>query len=89
MVVRMISGSGMRCFHLCYLARVIDGSTAGNISLAQAYISDVTEPEKRTGAFALIGIAFGVGFLIGPLLTAYIVKYGLSAPIYAASGMSS
>jgi MFS family permease len=73
---------------MLYAARVIDGSTAGNISLAQAYISDNTDPKDRTKSFALIGIAFGLGFLIGPLLTAYLVKYGLSTPIYAASGMS-
>jgi MFS family permease len=73
---------------MLYLARVIDGATAGNISLAQAYISDNTEAKDRTKSFALIGIAFGLGFLVGPLLTAYLVKYGLSAPIYAASAMS-
>ncbi len=73
---------------MLYLARVIDGATAGNISLAQAYISDNSAPKDRTKSFALIGIAFGVGFLVGPLLTAYLVKYGLSAPIYAASAMS-
>ena len=49
-----------------FLSRVIDGMTAGNISLAQAYISDVTAPEKRAKAFGVIGVAFGVGFLIGP-----------------------
>jgi MFS family permease len=73
---------------MLYAARVIDGSTAGNISLAQAYISDNSDPKDRTKSFALIGIAFGLGFLIGPLLTAYLVKYGLSTPIYAASAMS-
>ena len=73
---------------MLYVARVIDGATAGNISLAQAYISDNSDPKDRTKSFALIGIAFGVGFLIGPLLTAYLVKFGLSAPIYAASAMS-
>jgi MFS family permease len=73
---------------MLYLARVIDGSTAGNISLAQAYISDNSDPKDRTKSFALIGIAFGLGFLIGPLLTAYLVKYDLSTPIYAASAMS-
>ena len=73
---------------MLYAARVIDGSTAGNISLAQAYISDNSDPKDRTKSFALIGIAFGLGFLIGPLLTAYLVRYSLNAPIYAASGMS-
>jgi len=73
---------------MLYLARVIDGSTAGNLSLAQAYISDNTEPKDRTKAFALIGIAFGLGFIIGPGLTAYLTVYGLSAPIYLAAGLS-
>ncbi|HEX9297436.1 MAG TPA: MFS transporter [Polyangiaceae bacterium] len=73
---------------MLYVARVIDGATAGNISLAQAYISDNSDPKDRTKSFALIGIAFGLGFLIGPLLTAYLVRYSLNAPIYAASGMS-
>ena len=49
-----------------FVGRMLDGLTAGNLSIAQAYIADVTKPEKRTRAFALIGIAFGLGFLIGP-----------------------
>jgi MFS family permease len=73
---------------MVYLSRVIDGATAGNISLAQAYISDNTEAKDRTKSFALIGIAFGLGFFVGPFLTGYLVHYGLSAPIYAASAMS-
>src|SRR5262245_25171073 len=73
---------------MLYFARVIDGATAGNISLAQAYISDNSDRQNRTKSFAIIGIAFGLGFLIGPLFTAYLVRFGLSAPIYAASAMS-
>jgi MFS family permease len=73
---------------LIYLSRIIDGSTAGNISIAQAYISDNTAAKDRTKSFALIGIAFGLGFFIGPFLTGYLVRYGLSAPIYAACVMS-
>ena len=72
-----------------FLARVIDGSTAGNISLAQAYISDVTEPEKRTGAFALIGIAFGLGFLVGPAISGFLAQYSYQYPIFAAAALSA
>lgn len=72
-----------------FLARIIDGSTAGNISLAQAYISDVTEPEKRTGAFALIGIAFGLGFLIGPAISGFLAQYSYQYPIFAAAALSA
>lgn len=73
---------------MVYLSRIIDGATAGNISLAQAYISDNTDAKDRTKLFALIGIAFGVGFFVSPLLTGYLIHYGLSAPIYAATGLS-
>jgi MFS family permease len=73
---------------MVYLARVIDGATAGNLALAQAYISDNTERSERARSFALIGIAFGVGFFIGPALTAKLVSYGLSAPVYLAAGLS-
>lgn len=73
---------------MLYVARVIDGCTAGNLSLAQAYIADRTAPENRAKSFAIIGIAFGLGFFLGPSMTAYLVHYGLNAPIFAAAGMS-
>ena len=81
--------AGANSLWMLYLARVIDGSTAGNLSIAQAYIADTTKPENRTRAFALIGIAFGLGFFLGPFVTAYLVRYGLAAPIWAAVGMSA
>lgn len=73
---------------MLYLARVIDGATAGNLSLAQAWISDNTKPEHRTRSFALIGIAFGLGFFVGPWVTGELASYGLRAPIYLAAAMS-
>ena len=74
---------------MIYLSRVIDGATAGNLSLAQAYIADNTAPENRARSFALIGIAFGLGFFIGPSLTGFLsARYGLRAPIYLAAAMS-
>jgi MFS family permease len=73
---------------MIYLSRVIDGSTAGNLALAQAYISDNTKREDRAKSFALIGIAFGVGFFIGPSVTGMLVVYGLAAPVYLAAGLS-
>src|SRR5580704_2019327 len=51
-----------------FLGRVISGITAASISTGMAYISDVVAPEKRAGAFGLIGAAFGVGFILGPAL---------------------
>jgi MFS family permease len=79
-----------RALWMLYVARILDGSTAGNLSLAQAYISDHTEPSQRAKSFGLIGIAFGVGFFIGPSLTGYLsAKYGMTTPIYLAAVMSA
>jgi MFS family permease len=74
---------------LIFLSRAIDGITAGNLSLAQAYISDVTKPEDRAKSFALIGIAFGMGFLIGPGLSGFLSKFGYQYPILVAAGLSA
>ena len=71
-----------------FASRIIDGLTAGNLSLAQAYIADVTAPKERTKAFAVIGIAFGVGFLIGPAISGYLAQFGYQYPIYVAAGLS-
>jgi MFS transporter, DHA1 family, tetracycline resistance protein len=73
---------------MLFLARAIDGLTAGNLSIAQAYISDVTKPENRAKAFALIGVAFGFGFLVGPAISGFLARYGYSAPIFVACGLS-
>ncbi|HVO33900.1 MAG TPA: MFS transporter [Elusimicrobiota bacterium] len=71
-----------------FLSRIVDGITAGNLSIAQAFISDVTEPENRAKAFGVIGIAFGLGFFIGPAISAYLSQYGFSHPAWAAAGLS-
>jgi MFS transporter, DHA1 family, tetracycline resistance protein len=74
---------------IVFLARIIDGLTAGNLSIAQAYIADVTAPKERARAFAVIGIAFGIGFLIGPGASGYLTKhYGFRVPILCAAGLS-
>ena len=73
---------------LVFAARIIDGLTAGNLTVAQAYISDVTEPQNRAKAFGLIGVAFSLGFLIGPALAGYLAQFGNHIPILAAAGMS-
>jgi DHA1 family tetracycline resistance protein-like MFS transporter len=72
-----------------FVSRIIDGLTAGNLSLAQAYISDVTEPKDRAKSFAIIGIAFGMGFLIGPGISGYLAQFSYQYPIFAAAGLSA
>jgi MFS family permease len=74
---------------MLFLGRMIDGLTAGNLSIAQAYISDVTRPADRTRSFALIGIAFGSGFLFGPLISGELThRFGFAAPAFMAAGLS-
>jgi MFS transporter, DHA1 family, tetracycline resistance protein len=74
---------------MVFVSRAIDGATAGNLSLAQAYVSDVTSKENRAKSFAVIGIAFGVGFLLGPAISGFLSQYGHRYPIYAAQGLSA
>ena len=75
---------------MIYVSRIIDGVTAGNLSIAQAYIADNTPPERRAKAFGMIGIAFGLGFFVGPAVTGLLfARYGLNAPIYLAAVMSA
>ena len=63
---------------LLFAARFIDGVTAGNISTAQAYLSDITPPEERSKTFGIFGAIFGVGFAIGPMVGALLAQ--LPAP---------
>lgn len=74
---------------LVFLARVLDGITAGNLTVAQAYMADVTRPEERTRAFGLIGIAFGIGFVIGPATSGYLSELGFEYPILLAAALSA
>lgn len=74
---------------MVFLSRIIDGLTAGNLSLAQAYIADVTSPENRAKSFGVIGIAFGIGFLIGPGISGFLAQFGYVYPIFAAAFLSA
>lgn len=73
---------------MVFLGRIIDGCTAGNLSIAQAYISDHTEPKDRAKAFGVIGIAFGIGFMAGPAIGGRLGEYGLHVPFLVAASMS-
>jgi DHA1 family tetracycline resistance protein-like MFS transporter len=75
---------------LIYLARIIDGISGGNISTAQAYISDVTTPKTRAMGMGMLGAAFGIGFAVGPVLGGLIGNdtNHASWPAFAAGGFS-
>lgn len=72
---------------LLFLARIIDGATGGNISVAQAYIADVTDKSNRARGMGLISAAFGLGFIIGPAVGGLLSVYGFAAPAFAAAGV--
>ncbi|TDR47698.1 DHA1 family tetracycline resistance protein-like MFS transporter [Tahibacter aquaticus] len=70
------------------LARVISGMTSASFSTANAYIADVTPPDKRAGAFGMIGAAFGIGFVLGPALGGLLGEIDLRLPFWVAAGMA-
>lgn len=73
---------------LIFLARILDGITGGNISVAQAVISDTTEPKDRAKWFGILGAAFGFGFVVGPAIGGILSRISLAAPFYFASIIS-
>lgn len=71
-----------------FIARALDGITAGNIPVASAVISDSTTEKDRAKGFGIIGAAFGFGFVFGPLISSFTVQYGLNVPFIIAGVVS-
>lgn len=71
-----------------FLARALDGITAGNIPVASAVISDTTEPKDRARGFGIIGASFGFGFVFGPAIAAFTVGISESLPFIIAGVVS-
>ena len=67
-----------------YLSRLIDGFTGGNVSIANAYITDISSEKDCTKSLGLIGAAFGLGLIIGPILGGLLSQISLNAPVYVA-----
>src|SRR6202048_441251 len=72
-----------------FVARIIDGIFGANVSATQAYVADVTPPEERSRAMGLLGAAFGVGFIFGPLIGGFLSQVSLAAPFYFAAGLAA
>lgn len=72
---------------MLFAARVFDGLTGGNISVAQAYISDVTDAKNRAKGLGLIGAAFGLGFIFGPVTGGFLSNWGYDLPAFVAAGL--
>ena len=71
-----------------FIGRIIAGITGASIPTAQAYIADVSPPEKRAQNFGMIGVAFGVGFIIGPLIGGLLGGFGHRVPFFVCAGLS-
>jgi MFS family permease len=69
-------------------ARVLSGAFAANISVASAYIADVTDDAERTRWMGLLGASFGVGFVLGPAIGGLLAPYGYGVPMFAAAGLA-
>lgn len=70
-----------------FIGRIIAGISGASITTASAYIADVSTPENRAKNFGMIGAAFGLGFIIGPVIGGLLGQYGSRVPFYAAAGL--
>lgn len=87
-VVFFIMGSA-NGFGWLFVARTIHGIFGANASAAQAYVADVTAAGERTKAMGLLGAAFGLGFICGPLLGGVLSRFSVSAPFYFAGALAA
>jgi DHA1 family tetracycline resistance protein-like MFS transporter len=71
-----------------FVARAISGVTAASFGTANAYIADITPVEKRPAAFGMMGAAFGIGFVLGPLLGGYAGSIDPRLPFWIAAGLT-
>ncbi len=71
-----------------FIARALDGVTAGNISVASAVIADTTDAKNRAKGFGMIGAAFGFGFVFGPAISAFASSYSIQLPFIIAGSIS-
>ena len=71
-----------------FVGRVVAGIAAATYSTANAFMADVSAPQERAKNFGLLGAAFGVGFILGPLIGGFVGEYGTRAPFYAAAALA-
>jgi len=73
---------------MIYFGRILAGITGGNLSTAQAYIADVTTRQNRARGMGLFGMAFGLGFILGPAIAGVLSQWGNHVPLLFAAGLS-
>ena len=70
---------------MLFAARIIDGISGGTAATASAVLADITPPDKRARAFGLIGVAFGLGFILGPFVGGQLARVAVSLPVWVAT----
>ncbi|KYG63364.1 tetracycline transporter [Bdellovibrio bacteriovorus] len=73
---------------ILFIGRILAGLTGANITVAMAYIADVSDDSNRSANFGMIGAAFGLGFIIGPAIGGLLGHYGAHYPFLVAAGMN-
>ncbi len=86
-MANLIAGTATTAL-LLFFARFLDGITGGNTSVAQAIISDVTNSDDRAKGFGVFGAAFGLGFVLGPVISLLSQRISLGASFLASSGIA-
>ena len=76
-------------FWILLVGRMIGGVAAATQSTAYAFMADISKPEEKAARFGIIGAAFGMGFVFGPLLGGLLAEFGTRAPFYAAAALAS
>ncbi len=71
-----------------FIGRIISGITGASFTTASAYIADISTPENRAQNFGMIGAAFGLGFIIGPLVGGLLGEYGARIPFLVSAGLA-
>ena len=80
--------AGSTALTVLLVSRMVAGICGANITVAQAYIADITPPEHRSKRMGLIGMAFGLGFIFGPIIGGLAAKHlGISGPGYVAASL--
>ncbi len=84
-VVMAMAGS----LWLLFFGRLVAGIAGATYSTANAYMADISAPEEKAKNFGLIGAAFGIGFIVGPLIGGAVGELGTRAPFYTAAGLAA
>ena len=82
------AAGGLIPLALLFCGRLIDGVSGGTAATAGAVLADISTPENRAKAFGLIGVAFGLGFILGPAFGGVLAGFSVTLPVWVATGFA-